>query len=103
MTSQLVVAGVVFVLLASVFAFMIDPGARESAAVSAKETPAAAEEAEGGAPAERAPAEQAPAEQPAAAPQAPVASPSNRANCDQIRGTQYLSIEERDWYRANCR
>lgn len=95
MTSQLVVAGVVFVLLASVFAFMIDPGARESSAVSANETPVAAEEAEGGAP-----VEQAPAEQPAAAPEA---SPTNRANCTQIRGTQYLSVEERDWYRANCR
>ena len=26
----------------------------------------------------------------------------NRADCDQIRGTQYLSGEERTWFLANC-
>ena len=30
------------------------------------------------------------------------AQPENRANCDAIRGTQYLSVEERQWYLANC-
>ncbi len=29
-------------------------------------------------------------------------TPANRMNCDQIRGTAYLSPEEGAWYRANC-
>ena len=45
---------------------------------------------------------------PTPAPAAPVSAPApaattgNRANCDQIRGTQYLSGDERTWYLANC-
>jgi hypothetical protein len=31
-----------------------------------------------------------------------VATSTNRANCDQVRGTDYLSAEERTWYLANC-
>jgi hypothetical protein len=27
---------------------------------------------------------------------------SNRFNCDKIKGTEYLSDEERTWYLANC-
>ena len=30
------------------------------------------------------------------------AQPENRANCAAIRGTQYRSVEERQWYLANC-
>lgn len=26
----------------------------------------------------------------------------NRQDCEKIRGTQYLSVEERTWYLANC-
>jgi hypothetical protein len=29
-------------------------------------------------------------------------TPLNRMSCDQIRGTDYISPEERDWYRSNC-
>ena len=33
----------------------------------------------------------------------PAAEPvTNRANCDQIRGTDYFSPDERVWYLANC-
>lgn len=34
--------------------------------------------------------------------QPPPAPATNRANCDTIRDTPYLSIEERDWFRAHC-
>jgi peptidoglycan/LPS O-acetylase OafA/YrhL len=36
--------------------------------------------------------------------EAPAAEPKaeNRANCDSIRGTQYLSMEERQWFLDNC-
>jgi hypothetical protein len=27
---------------------------------------------------------------------------TNRQNCDQIRGTDYFSPEERSWYLSNC-
>lgn len=29
-------------------------------------------------------------------------TPTNRRNCDEIRGTTYLSLEERTWFLANC-
>lgn len=32
----------------------------------------------------------------------PSASATNRMNCDEIRGTSYLSPEERTWYLENC-
>jgi hypothetical protein len=35
----------------------------------------------------------------------PTASPTpvlNRLNCQKIKGTDYLSPEERTWYLANC-
>ena len=96
MTAQLVVIGAIFVLLASVFAFLIDPGARDSAAVPSSE-PVAVED-EGG---EQQSAEPSPPQ--SEAEQAPAATEPNRANCDLIRGTQYQSATERDWYRANCR
>lgn len=31
-----------------------------------------------------------------------VASPPNRGDCDAIRGTDYLSPDERSWFLANC-
>ena len=37
---------------------------------------------------------------PAAATPAP--APANRANCDAIRDTPYQSMEEREWFLANC-
>jgi hypothetical protein len=43
-----------------------------------------------------------PAAAPVSAPQAPAATAGNRASCDQIRGTSYLSNDERNWYLANC-
>jgi hypothetical protein len=52
------------------------------------------------APAAPAVAPEAPA--PAApAPEAPAVEP-NRADCGAIRGTEYLSWAEREWYLANC-
>lgn len=40
---------------------------------------------------------------PAAAPPEPAPPPSeNRASCSAIRGTDYRSLAERDWYGANC-
>jgi hypothetical protein len=41
-------------------------------------------------------------------PASPTAQPTtapapNRENCDEIRGTDYQSGEEREWYLANCR
>lgn len=32
----------------------------------------------------------------------PTRSAANRENCDEIRGSEYLSDEERDWFLANC-
>lgn len=29
-------------------------------------------------------------------------APENRADCSAIRGTEYRSLEEREWYGANC-
>ena len=86
MTSQLVVIGAIFVLLASVFAFLIDSGARQSAAPSSEPVAGDAE----------------PAVPPASPEQQASPSEPNRANCNQIRGTEYLSATERDWYLANC-
>ena len=87
MTARLVVIGAIFVILAGVFAFLIDSSTRQSTAVPSSEP--VGTDAESAAP-------QAAPEQPA--------SPSepNRANCNQIRGTDYLSATEREWYRANC-
>jgi hypothetical protein len=49
-----------------------------------------------------APVQLVPAEQPLATPVAtPVVLP-DRMSCDEILGTQYRSIPERDWYRSNC-
>jgi hypothetical protein len=28
--------------------------------------------------------------------------PPDRTSCEEIFGTEYRSIAERDWYRANC-
>jgi hypothetical protein len=36
------------------------------------------------------------------APAVPSATANNRANCDEIRGTDYRSDGERTWYLANC-
>ena len=36
------------------------------------------------------------------APAVPSATADNRANCDEIRGTDYRSGVERTWYLANC-
>ena len=32
----------------------------------------------------------------------PPPPPANRADCNAIRGTSYLSAEERTWFLANC-
>ena len=37
-----------------------------------------------------------------AAREAPAATADNRANCEQIRGTDYRSNGERTWFLANC-
>lgn len=86
MTLRLILVGIVLVLSSSTIAAVFDAGDSES---SLMERLAPSPEA----------AEEAPAP---AATQAPVAAPTHRTNCDQIRGTAYVSIEERDWYRANC-
>lgn len=39
--------------------------------------------------------------EPTATPE-PEADVTNREDCNTIRGTQYLSAEERTWYLANC-
>jgi hypothetical protein len=43
---------------------------------------------------------QTPAQPPDAAPTP--APAENRQDCNAIRGTDYLSPEERDWFLANC-
>ncbi len=46
---------------------------------------------------------QEPATQAPAAPQAPVTQPlPDRTDCNQIRGTEYLSAAEKAWFEANC-
>jgi len=39
---------------------------------------------------------------PPAAQAEPVDAATNRASCDEIRGTDYRSVEERDWFLQNC-
>jgi hypothetical protein len=36
-------------------------------------------------------------------PPPPPPPPANRADCNVIRGTSYLSADERTWFLANCR
>jgi hypothetical protein len=43
-----------------------------------------------------------PTPEPAPPPQPEPAPVTNRADCNQIRGTNYLSAEERTWFLANC-
>jgi hypothetical protein len=42
------------------------------------------------------------APEPAEAPPPPPPSPPNRLSCTAIRGTDYLSLDERNWFRSNC-
>ena len=63
------------------------PDAPEGEGTGAGGTEAEGAQPEGG---EQQPADAAPA------------GPPNRADCNQIRGTQYLSPEERTWFLANC-
>jgi len=39
---------------------------------------------------------------PVPTPEGAVVDPFNRQECDAIRGTDYLSTGERDWYQENC-
>lgn len=43
-----------------------------------------------------------PTSTPKAIPATVTPRPENRKDCDEIRGTEYLSDEERDWYVGNC-
>lgn len=97
MTGMLAAIGVALVLVASAYAGInasdsdvLTPGV-EITPVSdlGRETPT-----------EPSPTPTAEAEAP---PPEPTAAPvTNRQDCNQIRGTQYVSEEERTWYLANC-
>jgi hypothetical protein len=82
-TGQLLIIGLVLVLAAAGVGFVVDSG-NGGTARDAVPTPAPASTGPG------------PTLQPAQP------EPANRLNCDAIRGTTYLSEEERAWFINNC-
>ena len=98
MTGWLAVSGIVLVLLASAYTGLQDSG-NATSAPTVEITPVSDLDNSGGA----ADVTVTPTATPV--PPAPTATPgevANRADCNQIRGTQYHSPEERTWYLANC-
>lgn len=88
MTARLIALGMVCVFLTAAVAFALEPGGPNA------EVSQPVQAAEPKAPPQSPPAIVPPPPPPPAAP--------NRLDCSAIRGTSYLSNEERDWYRANC-
>jgi hypothetical protein len=80
MIKNLIVLGIVLVILGGSVAALWEP---EAAAVQTELSPTATAEAEPDATSTAEPL-------------------TNRENCDEIRGTEYLSREERGWFLANC-
>ena len=99
MTGWLAVAGVMIVVLASAYSGLTSNGTPQSIADRLHLTPVTDADSSLDAEAEEALPTATPEPPPLAA---TPGSPTNRANCDQIRGTQYVSQEERTWYLANC-
>ena len=96
MIGRLIVAGIIGIVVLSAVAGLMDPSASKSTAnAKADAEPGVTVTVETPGP------EAAPPTQP---PPAPTAAPvvANRANCDQIRGTDYNSPEERTWFLSNC-
>jgi hypothetical protein len=88
MIRTLTVLGILLVLLGGGMAAMSASGNDGATSVASQSVP------------EDAPQQAAPAAgNTASATPAPVA---NRENCDTIRGTNYLSAEERAWFLAQC-
>lgn len=99
MTGWLAATGIVLVLVASLYAGLNATSPSDTAAERSGPTTPLRDAS----PAE--PALPEPTSTPQAAEAEPTAEPApvnNRQNCDQIRGTQYISPEERTWYLANC-
>lgn len=84
MIGKLMVVGIVSVISLSVLAGINDPGTGTGAGLDVEPTPAI--EAT-----------------PTPEPPTPTATPvQNREDCGEIRGTDYFSREERQWFLANC-
>ena len=90
MIGRLIVTGIVGIVMLSVAAGLMNPSSKSTANADAEPGVTVA----------------VPSPSPQTQPPvpAPTATPviTNRANCDQIRGTDYNSPEERQWFLANC-
>ncbi len=91
MIGRLIVAGIVGVVFLSAAAGLMDPSSSRSTA-NADAQPGVTVTVETPSPQ---------TQPPTPAPTA-TAVITNRANCDQIRGTDYYSPDERQWFLANC-
>lgn len=92
MFGQLTFLGIIVVIVSTSVAFAMEPG---STLPESTPTPIATEVVVEPTAEPEATAVPAPAE-------APPPPPANRANCNEIRGTDYLSGEERSWFLTNC-
>jgi hypothetical protein len=88
---RLILTGIVGLVLISAFVGLMDPTSHNKTA-SADTAPGVTVVVE-------TPASQG---QPAAPDATATPVVANRANCDQIRGTNYNSPDERQWFLANC-
>lgn len=96
MTGTLAALGVALVLVASAYVGFASSDSEGLSAGGVDITPVSGSDIDRDAP---------PEATPTAVPEAtaePTAPVTNRQDCNQIRGTQYLSPEERTWYLDNC-
>lgn len=98
MFGQLTSLGIIVIVVSTSVAFAMEPG---STASDSTPTPIATTVVPEPAAEPEPTAEREPAAVPEPTP-APPPAPANRADCNQIRGTNYLSPEERTWFLANC-
>jgi hypothetical protein len=84
MTKYLIVIGVIVVIMSGGLAELSGTGASAGSSSRAEET------------------QTAPAAEATSTPEPTAEAVTNRADCGEIRGTDYLSADERTWFLANC-
>lgn len=105
MTGLLAVSGVIIVLLASAYSGLTAPETGTTLTPGFEITPVTDLDTDDDADGDEADSEAQPEATDTPEPEAPPPAPTqvlNRLNCDQIRGTDYFSPEERTWFLANC-
>ena len=93
MIGRLIVAGIIGIVVVSAVAGLMDPSTGKTSTKA---------DAQPGVTVTAGPETAPPAQAPAPPGPTATAVVANRANCDQIRGTDYNSPEERTWFLANC-